>query len=77
MQSAATNDDQPIPTEAASGLLKRIGYPVEPATLAVKRVRGGGPVYLKAGRRVLYKPSDLMAWAASNTRVLANTSEAA
>jgi len=74
---SATNDDRPIPTDEASGLLKQIGYPVEPATLAVKRVRGGGPLYLKAGRRVLYRPSDLRAWADRNTRVLANTAQAA
>lgn len=69
-------DDQPIPTEAASGLLKKLGYPIEPATLAVKRVRGGGPLYLKAGRRVLYRPSALREWADRNMRVLENTAQA-
>jgi hypothetical protein len=70
-------DDKPIPTPAASGLLKDLGYPVAPATLAVKRVRGGGPAYVKFGRRVLYKPSALREWIDGQSRVLTNTSQAA
>lgn len=70
-------DDKPITTPAASGLLKDLGYPVAPATLAVKRVRGGGPEYVKFGRRVLYKPSALREWIEGRARVLTNTSQAA
>lgn len=76
MQSA-TDNDIPIPTDEASGLLCRLGFPIKSATLETKRSRGGGPPYLKAGSRVLYRPSALRAWASSNTRELANTSEAA
>ena len=72
-----TDNDKPIPTEAASALLNNIGFPIAPATLAVKRVRGGGPTYIKALRRVLYRPSALRAWAASHMQELANTSQAA
>jgi predicted DNA-binding transcriptional regulator AlpA len=32
------------------------------------RVSGNGPSYIKLGRRVVYQPSDLDAWLASNRR---------
>ena len=45
------------------------------ATLATWRCRGGGPRFVKLGRRVLYRLADLEAWVDQNSR--ANTSEAA
>jgi hypothetical protein len=72
-----TEDDRPITTEAASAFLNSIGYPISPATLETKRSRGGGPIYLKASTRVLYRPSALRAWAASHMRELENTSQQA
>jgi Helix-turn-helix domain len=42
-------------------------------TLERLRLTGGGPVYVKAGRRVLYREPDLAAWIAS--RVRATTSD--
>ena len=45
------------------------------ATLAKLRCVGGGPAYLKLGRKVLYRRSDLAAWL--NARRVANTTEAA
>jgi predicted DNA-binding transcriptional regulator AlpA len=42
-------------------------------TLERLRLTGGGPVYVKAGRRVLYREPDLAEWIAS--RVRASTSE--
>jgi Helix-turn-helix domain len=42
-------------------------------TLERLRLTGGGPVYVKAGRRVLYREPDLQAWIAS--RVRGSTSE--
>jgi hypothetical protein len=42
-------------------------------TLERLRLTGGGPIYVKAGRRVLYRQLDLEAWIAS--RVRASTSE--
>jgi predicted DNA-binding transcriptional regulator AlpA len=32
------------------------------STLAKLRLTGNGPVYIKLGRRVAYKPEDLEAW---------------
>lgn len=37
------------------------------------RVFGGGPIFIKLGRRVVYDPSDLDAWLAARRR--ASTSE--
>jgi len=45
------------------------------ATLAKLRCVGGGPAYLKLGRKVLYRRGDLVGWL--NARRVANTSEAA
>jgi Helix-turn-helix domain len=45
------------------------------ATLAKLRCCGGGPAYLKLGRKVLYRPSDLADWL--NARRVVNTTEAA
>jgi excisionase family DNA binding protein len=42
-------------------------------TLERLRVSGGGPTYVKAGRLVRYRESDLDAWVA--TRVVNSTSE--
>jgi hypothetical protein len=42
-------------------------------TLAKLRCHGGGPPYIKAGRRVVYRVDDLDAW--MNARRRANTSE--
>jgi predicted DNA-binding transcriptional regulator AlpA len=38
------------------------------STFEKLRVYGGGPTYLKIGRRVVYDPSDLDAWLASCRR---------
>ncbi|NKB55025.1 MAG: helix-turn-helix domain-containing protein [Alphaproteobacteria bacterium] len=35
---------------------------LSPATLNRMRVTGDGPLYIKAGRRVLYDRADLIAW---------------
>lgn len=43
------------------------------STLAKLRVYGGGPVYLKTGRKVLYRRDDLDSWLASKQRT--NTSQ--
>jgi predicted DNA-binding transcriptional regulator AlpA len=41
---------------------------LSPRTLERWRCRGGGPVYRKLGRRVLYRPADIDAWIASRLR---------
>ncbi|CAN5350111.1 hypothetical protein BH10PSE12_BH10PSE12_18940 [soil metagenome] len=57
-----------LDTEAAAA---RIGF--APHTLENKRVYGGGPPYLKVGRLVRYRVSDIDAWLAS--KVVASTSQ--
>jgi len=52
--------------EAANFLSDR-GYPVAYATLNKYATIGGGPVYESFGRKPLYKPSDLLAWAAARS----------
>jgi len=42
-------------------------------TLERLRVAGGGPLYVKAGRAVRYRESDLEAWIAA--RVVSSTSQ--
>jgi hypothetical protein len=70
-------DDKPLPPTQASETLSGLGFPVAPATLAQKRVHGGGPTFLKFGRRVLYRPSALRQWVDAKTREQSSTSQAA
>lgn len=65
-----TDNDPVFDAQAAA---RFIGLAV--ATLAKLRCIGGGPAYLKLGRKVLYRRSDLAAWL--NPRRVANTTEAA
>ena len=60
----------PLDTTAAAA---RIG--LSRSTLEKLRVYGGGPPYLKLGRLVRYRVTDLDAWLAE--RMVANTSEKA
>ena len=41
---------------------------LSPRNLEALRVRGGGPRYLKLGRRVLYRPDDLANWEEKHAR---------
>ncbi len=41
---------------------------LSPATLETQRVRGGGPVFVKLGRRVVYRREDLDAWINENRK---------
>jgi hypothetical protein len=43
------------------------------STLEKRRLTGGGPPFIKLGRRVVYDPTDLDSWLASNRRT--STSE--
>lgn len=52
--------------EAAAFLSER-GFQVAYATLNKYATVGGGPVFESFGRRPLYRPADLLAWAASKT----------
>jgi hypothetical protein len=46
-------------------------------TLERSRVTGLGPRFVKAGRRVLYRPADLEAWITSQVRCSTSESEEA
>lgn len=46
---------------------------VEPKTLANWRTMGRGPKFIKAGKRVMYDPTDLQAW--KDARRVSSTSE--
>ena len=52
-----------VTTEVAA---KVVG--LSPQTLAILRVEGGGPKYVKLGRSVRYDPEDLAAWIETNKR---------
>jgi hypothetical protein len=63
-------DPEKLPARQAA---KHIG--LSPATLAKLRCWGGGPEYLKLGRRVMYERHVLDAWV--DRRRARNTSDAA
>jgi hypothetical protein len=69
--------DRPMDPRATSARLSELGYPTAEATLAKYRTLGGGPIFIRCGRRIYYRPSALTEWIASRTRELRNTSEAA
>jgi hypothetical protein len=57
------NDDLLLPNEAAHVVR------LSPSTLAKMRCSGGGPVFIKAGRSVLYSRTDLNEWLKARRRV--------
>jgi len=62
----------------ASRFLTERGYATATATLAKLAVIGGGPPFQKFSRFPLYKPVDLLHWAATRTTATRrSTSEAA
>jgi hypothetical protein len=65
-----TDNDALFDARAAANF---IGLAV--TTLAKLRCIGGGPEFLKLGRKVLYRRADLAKWL--NARRVANTTEAA
>jgi len=72
-----TDNDRPMEPRAASEYLKKRGCDTAEATLAKYRSVGGGPRFLRFGRRIRYRPSALDEHIARITRELRNTSEAA
>jgi hypothetical protein len=61
--------------EGAAELTKE-GYKTSPSTLSTLASRGGGPLFQKFGKRVVYRWADLLAWAESRTsKRVASTSE--
>jgi hypothetical protein len=67
---AEIDDDAMLDAQATERLIG-----LRTATLAKMRCMGGGPPFVKAGRRVLYRRSDLIEWL--NARRVRNTTEAA
>jgi hypothetical protein len=63
-------DDPILDAKAAARFLG-----VAIATLAKMRCKGGSPPFIKAGRKILYRKVDLIAW--RNVRLVRNTTEAA
>ena len=63
-------DDEAMDVQAAA---RFTGIAV--ATLAKMRCIGGGPLFVKLGRRVVYRRSDVIAWL--NAHRVRNTTEAA
>lgn len=64
----------PTPSPATALLTERQAAAIldlSHRTLQAWRVRGGGPQFIKLGSNVRYRPADLDAWLAENTR--ANT----
>lgn len=69
MITAMAGADELLPTPEASAYIR-----ISPATMASYRSCGIGPAFLKFGKRVLYRRSDLDAWIAS--RRVRSTAEA-
>ena len=59
----AFQDEQLIDAQEAA---RRLG--LSPSWLAKARMTGAGPAFVKCGRRVLYKPSDLWTWLEAHRR---------
>jgi hypothetical protein len=59
-----------VPTAQAAGYLG-----LSPRTLEKLRIRGGGPTYVKFGRRVVYAVEDLDRWAADRRRASTSVPE--
>lgn len=51
-----------LTTQAAAAFLVQAGFPITPRTLAERRYKGKPPAWHKAGRRVLYRPADLLSF---------------
>jgi len=61
--SAESDERTVLPTEHAAAYLG-----LSPKTLETLRTRGGGPPFLKLGRRVVYRKADLDTWLAARVR---------
>ena len=62
------NTQKKLTRREAAEHLAACGYPIAVATLNKYATTGGGPRFLKFGRRVLYVVADLETWAESKTR---------
>lgn len=68
--------DKRLNTREASIFLSELGYSTAPASLNKLRCIGGGPVFVKFGRRPLYSEKSLIEWVqARTTHSLRSTSD--
>lgn len=63
MQQASQNAQRMLRTNEAAEYCGS-----SPSTFEKLRLTGGGPIYSKIGRRVVYRVEDLDAWLAANRR---------
>jgi hypothetical protein len=63
VRAEAVGLDRLLPRREAARFLTEHGYKTAPATLAKLACLGGGPPFVSFGRRPLYRPADLVAWA--------------
>jgi hypothetical protein len=63
IKADAVGLDSLLPRRDAAQFLTEHGYKTAPATLAKLACIGGGPPFRSFGRRPLYHPADLVAWA--------------
>ena len=64
----ASNQDRLFDTRSACVYIAGDEKPLQVNTLEIWRVQGVGPRYIKVGRFVRYRQSDLDAWLESRTR---------
>jgi hypothetical protein len=55
--------DTKLRRDATAEALTEAGYPISPATLATKAIRGGGPPFRLFGRIPIYTWAEALAWA--------------
>lgn len=60
---------------AAAYLRDTVGYPISKSFLDKAAVYGDGPPFQSFGRRVVYRPADLRAWAEGRSRRRTSTSD--
>lgn len=58
---------QPVAYLNTNQAAEKLG--ISPRTLEKLRVVGGGPVFMKLGRRVLYDPQDLHDWSQARRKM--------
>ena len=59
------NHREYLDRKASAKFLQDLGIPVSARFLEKAVVTGGGPAFVKFGRRALYRPPTLRAWAIS------------
>lgn len=61
--STVSTAGRPLDRNEASEFLRSHGFKVAAKTLAQLAYKGGGPRFVSFGRRPLYDPAELLAWA--------------